>query len=92
MELTWWLFLSYVCRLLRVTCVVPLDVTAACQVRDAKCLHAHVADALMRGRGANAIGRDTLELLEARGVPTGGRDRCQEQCNFRVEETAESWR
>lgn len=62
------------------------------QVRDAKCLHAHVADALMRGRDANAIGRSTLELLEARGVRTDGGDRCSEQCNYRVEETAESWR
>ena len=62
------------------------------QVRDAKCLHAHVADALMRGRGANAIGRATLELLEARGVPVDGGDRCSEQCNYGQEETAESWR
>ncbi|CAM9310543.1 unnamed protein product, partial [Hapterophycus canaliculatus] len=62
------------------------------KVRDAKCLHAHVADALMRGRGANAIGRATLELLEARGLRTDGGDRCSEQCNYRVEETADSWR
>eukprot|EP00903_Cladosiphon_okamuranus_P016122 g14878.t1 len=62
------------------------------KVRDAKCLHAHVADALMRGRDANAIGRSTLELLEARGVRTDGGDRCSEQCNYRVEETADSWR
>ncbi|CAM9959165.1 unnamed protein product [Ectocarpus sp. 4 AP-2014] len=62
------------------------------KVRDAKCLHAHVADALMRGRSANAIGRATLELLEARGVRTDGGDRCSEQCNYRVEETADSWR
>lgn len=62
------------------------------QVRDAKCLHAHVADALMRGRHVNAIGRATLELLEARGVRTDGGDRCSEQCNYRVEETADSWR
>ncbi|CAN0137123.1 unnamed protein product [Pylaiella littoralis] len=62
------------------------------KVRDAKCLHAHTADALMRGRDANAIGRATLELLEARGVRTDGGDQCSEQCNYRVEETADSWR
>lgn len=62
------------------------------QVRDAKCLHAHVADALMRGREANAIGRMTLEFLEGRGVASTGCDRCREQCDYRVEETAESWR
>lgn len=62
------------------------------QVHDAKCLHAHVADALMRGRDANAIGRLTLEVLEARSVPTDGGSRCSEQCNYRVEETDDSWR
>ncbi|CAM9323675.1 unnamed protein product [Ectocarpus sp. 12 AP-2014] len=62
------------------------------KVRDAKCLHAHVADALMRGRSANAIGRATLDLLEDRGVRTDGGERCSEQCNYRVEETADSWR
>ena len=61
-------------------------------MRDAKCLHAHVADALMRGRGANAIGRQTLELLEARGVQTDGGDRCREQCDYRKEETVDGWR
>lgn len=76
---------AWLCRLWGVAVVFG-------QVRDAKCLHAHVADALMRGRGANAIGRATLELLEARGVPVDGGDRCNEQCNYGEEETAESWR
>lgn len=62
------------------------------QVRNAKCLHAHVADVLMRGSGANEIGRATLELLEKRGVAISGGERCSEQCNYRVEETPDSWR
>lgn len=73
-------------------CLLRALACAIMQVRDAKCLHAHVADALMRGRGANAIGRSTLELLEERGVRTDGGDRCSEQCNYRVDETADSWR
>lgn len=62
------------------------------KVRDAKCLHAHVADALMRGREANAIGSSTLDLLEARGVGSSGCDRCREQCDYNMEETEDTWR
>ncbi|CAM9158528.1 unnamed protein product [Choristocarpus tenellus] len=65
------------------------------KVRDAKCLHAHVADALMRGRGKNAIGRATLELLEQRaGGEEGsmGNGLCNQQCDVNLEETESSWR
>lgn len=72
--------------------IIPPIVFLFLQVRDAKCLHAHVADALMRGRGANAIGRATLDLLESRGVNTSGGDRCFEQCDYTAEETKDSWR
>lgn len=70
----------------------PFFHTWLSQVRDAKCLHAHVADALMRGREKNAIGKQTLGLLALRGMQTDGGDRCREQCDFRVAETADSWR
>ena len=35
-----------------------------------KCLHAHVGDALVRGRAANAIGHVVLEKLARDGVET----------------------
>ncbi|CAM9767877.1 unnamed protein product [Discosporangium mesarthrocarpum] len=67
------------------------------KVRDAKCLHAHVADALMRGRKRNAIGRATLELLERRlggegGGGVEGNEVCCQQCDSTREETESSWR
>ena len=44
------------------------------KVDDVKCLHAHVADALLRGRGAdgNVIGDIALKKLEAKGVDVTG--------------------
>lgn len=35
------------------------------KVDDVKCLHAHVADALLRGREHNPFGRDVLERIDA---------------------------
>ena len=45
-----------------------------------KCLHAHVGDALVRGRAANAIGHVVLEKLERDGVETNGTVECWRAC------------
>jgi len=49
---------------------------------DVKCLHAQVGDELVRG--ANAIGKQVLADLEARGVDVTGNDRCCDHCNVHV--------
>ena len=38
--------------------------------KDVKCLHAHVADEILRGE--NIIGRETLTILSEEGVPVSG--------------------
>ena len=45
-----------------------------------KCLHAHVGDALVRGRAANAIGHVVLEKLARDGVETDGNSECWRAC------------
>ena len=45
-----------------------------------KCLHAHVGDALVRGRAANAIGHVVLEKLARDGVETNGNAECWRAC------------
>ena len=45
-----------------------------------KCLHAHVGDALVRGRAVNAIGHVVLEKLERDGVETNGTAECWRAC------------
>ena len=45
-----------------------------------KCLHAHVGDALVRGRAANAIGHVVLEKLERDGLETDGTAECWRAC------------
>ena len=45
-----------------------------------KCLHAHVGDALVRGRAVNAIGHVVLEKLERDGVETDGTAECWRAC------------
>ena len=42
------------------------------QVDDIKCIHAHVADTLLRGPECNAIGALALDLLERKGVDPRG--------------------
>jgi len=46
-----------------------------------KCLHAHIADALVRGRGKNAVGAFALDvLLTRRGVDVDGTPECWRRC------------
>ena len=45
-----------------------------------KCLHAHVGDALVRGRAANAIGHVVFEKLERDGLETNGTAECWRAC------------
>ena len=45
-----------------------------------KCMHAHVGDALVRGRAANAIGHVVLEKLARDGVETNGSAECWRAC------------
>lgn len=45
-----------------------------------RCLHAHVADYLVRG--TNRIGKQVLTDLEARGVSTTGCTGCSEYCSM----------
>jgi len=55
-------------------------------VDDVKCLHAHTADFLLRGR--NAVGEETLRRL---GVDPAGGDDCWQQCDYRVPMDDNSW-
>jgi len=45
-----------------------------------KCLHAQMADALVRGRKNNPIGARVLDDLEASGFDTTGDDECRRRC------------
>jgi len=59
------------------------------RVRDVKCLHAHTADELLRGK--NDIGRMALEGLRERGVDPTGCDACQQQCNLQLDKGDAGW-
>mmetsp|Transcript_107142 Transcript_107142/g.206077 ORF Transcript_107142/g.206077 Transcript_107142/m.206077 type:complete len:216 (-) Transcript_107142:55-702(-) len=56
---------------------------------DIKCVHAHVADQLLRG--GNLIGEKCLELLEKKGVNVRGCDGCSQQCDPSVKPEDAGW-
>jgi len=59
------------------------------KVDDIKCIHAQVADFLLRGN--NEIGRKSLEYLEKeRGVDIRGCNTCSQQCNLSIKPNKES--
>ena len=45
-----------------------------------KCLHAQLADALVRGRSKNPVGALVLDRLAERGVPVSGSAMCHKHC------------
>jgi hypothetical protein len=45
-----------------------------------KCLHAHVADALVRGCGKNPVGAAVLDALAEDGFAHDGIDGCEVEC------------
>lgn len=55
-----------------------------------KCIHAHVADELVRA-GGNPVALDALGQLEADGVPLRGSDTCCDHCNVSVGLDAGRW-
>ena len=55
----------------------------------AKCLHAHTADHLLRGN--NALGAAALDTLRAQGVDPAGCDGCWQQCDSSFTPTEGSW-
>lgn len=56
-----------------------------------KCLHAQVADELIRG-GGNLIAQQTLKDIEDTGVSTNGTDECCDNCNLQVPLEDARWR
>jgi hypothetical protein len=58
-------------------------------INDVKCLHAHVADHLLRGN--NKIGEMTLNTLKNNGVDINGCDNCHQQCNAKHKINDSSW-
>lgn len=59
--------------------------------QDVKCLHAHVADELLR-RGQNPIGQQALKDIEDQGIPTDGTDQCCDNCNVHLPLEEARWR
>lgn len=57
--------------------------------KDVKCLHAQLADYLLRQD--NAIGEAVATELEARGAPIGGCASCRQQCDVAEEEQLGGW-
>ena len=55
----------------------------------AKCLHAHTADHLIRG--GNALGEAALDTLRTQGVDPSGCDTCWQQCDRTFTPTEDSW-
>ncbi|KAL6058885.1 BZIP domain-containing protein [Balamuthia mandrillaris] len=47
-----------------------------------KCLHAHLADRLLRGKERNALGQHIMEQLQDEGYPVDGTDSCHRLCNI----------
>ena len=56
---------------------------------DAKCLHAHIADTLLRDE--NKIGQWALNKLAEKGMNVQGCDDCYQQCDLKFTPTSESW-
>lgn len=62
------------------------------KVDDVKCLHAHIADAILRGEEKNVIGSLALKLLQERkGVSPLGCVDCREQCDSTVPKKQGWW-
>lgn len=59
------------------------------QVDDVKCLHAHLADHLVRGR--SMIGERVKSMLAERGVSVDGNLECWQQCDRRCDATQATW-
>lgn len=58
---------------------------------DVKCLHAQIADELVRGSG-NPIARQALRDIEDQGVQLLGSDECCDNCNVHVPLEQARWR
>ena len=56
---------------------------------DVKCLHAQLADYLIRGD--NAIGEEVVAALDRRGVSLGGCADCSQQCDWHTPQTEDTW-
>jgi len=56
------------------------DVATTKTWKTVKCLHAQIADALVRGRGKNAVGALALDALVERGVSVDGTETCWRRC------------
>lgn len=59
------------------------------KVHDVKCLHAHLADHLVRGQ--NAIGAHVKAKLLDRGVALDGNSECWQQCDRKCDAKLASW-
>lgn len=59
--------------------------------QDVKCLHAQVADELIRG-GQNLIALQALKDIEDMGIPVDGSDECCDNCNLQVPLEDARWR
>lgn len=57
---------------------------------DAKCLHAHTADYLLRD-GDNLIGKYVIEVLASKGIDSTGCVDCWQQCDKGVDKDSASW-
>merc|ERR1712070_59346 len=58
---------------------------------DVKCLHAQVADELVRD-GGNLIAQQVLRDIEDQGVPAQGSEECCDNCNVTVPLSMARWR
>lgn len=61
------------------------------KIDDVKCLHAHIADTLIRGENCNKIGSLALMKLEEQGIDVRGCDKCYQQCDSSHVRTDDSY-
>ena len=61
------------------------------KIDDVKCLHAHIADTILRGDSCNKIGSMALKKLEENGVDIRGCDNCHQQCDLSHVRTDDSY-
>lgn len=61
------------------------------RVDDVKCLHAQIADTLIRGEASNNIGSLALKKLEENGCDIRGCDSCHQQCDINHVRTDDSY-
>jgi hypothetical protein len=59
------------------------------KVHDVKCLHAHLADHLVRGR--NVIGEHVQSKLLAKGISLDGNSECWQQCDRKCDAKQAGW-